>query len=303
MILTPSSLSGLTVGYRKNFNAGLMKVPDQWSRIAMEVPSTTASTSHPFLGDAPVMREWIGPRTVKNLAAFDYTLVNKKYESTVSVKVEDIEDDQWGLYSSKFEALGDAAGRLPEELVWAALVQGGAELCYDGQYFFDTDHPVDPNDAAAGTQANLITSSALTEATYATARKTMLLFKSDNGTPLSVNPRLLVVPPSLEKTARQIVEADNISVGSGSTQSNVYKGTAEVLVVPRLEANSATTWYLMDDTKPVKPLIWQKRVAPQFQPPTMNEGQRFENDLVVYGARARGVSGFGLWQLALKAEA
>ena len=298
MILTPSSLAGLTVGYRKNFNAGLMSAPDQWSSIAMEVQSGTASTSHPFLGDAPVMREWIGPRTVKNLEAFDYTLVNKKYESTVAVKKTDIEDDQFGLYGPRMEALGEAAGRLPEQLVFAALIAGGSELCYDGQYFFDTDHPV-----GGGTAANLITSSALTEATYATARKTMLLYTSDNGTPLNINPRLLVVPPSLEKTARQIVEADNLSVASGSTQSNVYKGSAQVLVVPRLEANSATTWYLMDDSKSVKPLIWQSRIKPEFQPPSMNQAQEFENDLLIYGTRARGVAGFGLWQLALKATA
>lgn len=298
MILTPSSLSGLTVGYRKNFNAGLMGAADRWSRIAMEVQSGTRATSHPFLGDAPVMREWLGDRTVKNMTAYDYSLVNKKYESTVSVKVEDVEDDQFGLYSHKFEAMGAAAGKLPEQLVFGALILGSAEECYDGQYFFDTDHPV-----GGGTAANLLTSTALTEANYSTARKTMLLYKSENGEPLDINPRLLVVPPSLEKTAKQIVEAENISVGSGSTQTNVYKGTAEVLVVPRLEANSATTWYLMDDTKSVKPLIWQSRVKPQFQPPSMNEGQRFENDLLVYGTRARGVAGFGLWQLALKATA
>ena len=85
MILTPSSLSGLTVGYRKNFNAGLMGSADRWSRIAMEVQSGTRATSHPFLGDAPVMREWLGDRKFHQLASSEFTIKNRDWESGIQL--------------------------------------------------------------------------------------------------------------------------------------------------------------------------------------------------------------------------
>src|SRR5690606_37303194 len=65
---------------------------------------------------------------------------------------------------------------------------------------------------------------------YQNARTAMMNFKGDNGRPLNVIPNLLVVPPALEGAAKTILEAENLANGA----TNIYRGTAELLVVPLL---------------------------------------------------------------------
>lgn len=62
---------------------------------------------------------------------------------------------------------------------------------------------------------------------YAAARAAMQGMKGDYGRPLGIRPTLLVVPPSLESAALQIVNADYNAAGA----SNVWKGTAKLEVV------------------------------------------------------------------------
>jgi phage major head subunit gpT-like protein len=42
----------------------------------------------------------------------------------------------------------------PEQLIWDLLVAGFSTNCYDGQYFFDTDHPVLDANGATTSVAN-----------------------------------------------------------------------------------------------------------------------------------------------------
>ncbi|MBM3210984.1 hypothetical protein FJZ33_02105 [Candidatus Poribacteria bacterium] len=69
---------------------------------------------------------------------------------------------------------------------------------------------------------------------YAAARQAMLTLKNDAGVPLAINPCLLVVPPSLEAVAKEILKADYVGVSGGGVQTNIWKGTADLLVVPWL---------------------------------------------------------------------
>ena len=61
---------------------------------AMVVPSTGKENDYSWLSRFPKMREWIGDKVVKALAAFNYTIRNKDWEATVEVERNDIEDDQ-----------------------------------------------------------------------------------------------------------------------------------------------------------------------------------------------------------------
>lgn len=87
------------------------------------------------------MREWIGPRHVQILKAHSFTFTNRKFESTVSVKREDLSDDKAGIFKPTFSEMGHLARNHPEELVFGLLASGFTEVCYDGQAFFDSDHP------------------------------------------------------------------------------------------------------------------------------------------------------------------
>jgi phage major head subunit gpT-like protein len=70
----------------------------------------------------------------------------------------------------------------------------------------------------------------LNAAAYAAARAGMMSVKSDEGRPLGIMPRLLIVPPALEAAGLEILNAERDAAGA----TNVWRGTAELLVVPWL---------------------------------------------------------------------
>lgn len=300
MDITPASLSELNTRYNILFYRGLFNANPTWSAYAQVVESTTSTESYPFHGKMPKFREWIGERAYRNIQAYDYRLKNRKFEATVEIPRESIEDDQYGLWDGQIEDLGNQAALWPDDIVIDALIAGSSSLCYDGQFFFDSDHPVDPYDSSKGVQANAFTGMPLTEDNYALGRARMQVVKDENLRVLGVKPTLLAVPAALEIRARKIVESEQLSQAGGSTQSNVLRGTASVLVIPQLDAVSVTDWYLFDTSRPVKPFLFQRRVAPEFQVPVDFGDHLAKTDKFVYGGRARGAAGYALWQLAAK---
>lgn len=142
MIINQQSLAVLNTAFSTAFARGLGQAASLYKKVAFTVPSTTAQNQYGWLGKVPGMREWVGERVVNGLSQNAYTVTNKDYEGTVGVASNDIEDDQYGVYSPMFEELGASASRLPDELVFGLLAKGAVTNCYDGQYFFDTDHPV-----------------------------------------------------------------------------------------------------------------------------------------------------------------
>ncbi len=151
-IITPSLISALQTGFRKEFQDAFdaAQAEVQYKQIATIVPSTTASNTYGWLGDFPDFREWIGDRIAKDMAAHGYTIANKDFESTVAVKRTNIEDDQVGIYAPMMAHMGRRAALFPDQLVFELLKAGHSTLCYDGQNFFDTDHPVYPNADGTG---------------------------------------------------------------------------------------------------------------------------------------------------------
>lgn len=69
--------------------------------------------------------------------------------------------------------------------------------------------------------------------------------------------------------------------------------------VSNLVAGSEPALYLLDTSRPLKPLIFQRRINPimtaKDQP---DDDHVFKNDEILYGIRARGAAGYGLWQSA-----
>ena len=127
MIITPDALKALMTGFRKNVTV---------------VPSNTSSDTGDWLGQWRGFREWVGDRAYNDMAAHSYAIANKHFESSVKVSRDDIEDDNIGIYAPLFTEMGRAAAAFPDQQVFELLKKGNATLCYDGQNFFDTDHPV-----------------------------------------------------------------------------------------------------------------------------------------------------------------
>ena len=157
--ITPALLTALWTGSKKHFNDGFeaMVAKSFYKDICTIVNSNDASETYDWLGDAPEMREWIGDRVIKDLKSHGYQIANKEFESTIGVKATDIKDDRLGTYAPRFRRLGEAAARKPDQMVVELIEGGTTNTCYDGQYFFDTDHPVYPEHDGTGvatTQSN-----------------------------------------------------------------------------------------------------------------------------------------------------
>ncbi|HDL6015449.1 TPA: Mu-like prophage major head subunit gpT family protein [Mannheimia haemolytica] len=156
-------LKALDTAFRKEFSAGLKVLEPQWGTVAMKVSSSTATNTYAWLGQFPKMQEWVGDRQIKNMQAQGMTIENKLFESTVAVPRTAIEDDQVGLFTPMVKQAAQSAAELPDDLVFSLLKKGKTTLCYDGQNFFDTDHPVYQNVDGTGTsktQSNITTGSA-----------------------------------------------------------------------------------------------------------------------------------------------
>ncbi|RKR77173.1 Mu-like prophage major head subunit gpT family protein [Otariodibacter oris] len=155
-------LNALDVAFKTEFKSGLALVDSQWESVAMKANSTTKINTYGWLGQFPKMREWVGERQIQKMQAQAMSIENKKFESTVSIPRTDIEDDQVGLYAPVVKQAGQSAAELPDDLVFGLLKKGKSTLCYDGQNFFDTDHPCYQNVDGSGTntvQSNLTTGS------------------------------------------------------------------------------------------------------------------------------------------------
>lgn len=297
MDINSTTLRSAYVGFNAAFQAGIAEAAAMYGRIATTVPSSTRSQEYGWLGKFPGFREWVGDRVVNGLAKHGYTLTNKSYENTIGVDRDDIEDDNLGIYTPMFRDFGQTAVTFPDTLVWSLLKNGFSETCYDGQYFFDTDHPVlndkgvavsvANTDGGSGTPWFLIDDSrplkplifqerkkftnlvrmdkeddeavftkkefrygldgrcavgfgfwqtawgskqTLNATNYEVGRVALASMKGDYGRPLAVKPKLLIVPPTLEGAALEIVGNPLTSTGG----TNKWFKTAEVLVVPWL---------------------------------------------------------------------
>ncbi len=151
MNINTATLDRLRTGFTSLFNGSYLSTPSLVAKLAMVVNSTGKDETYGWLGNTTAFREWLGDRVIQNLSESGFVIKNKAFENTVSVKRNDIEDDNVGVYTPLFQMLGMDAKLHPDTLLFPLITAGFATACYDGQYFFDTDHPV--VDAAGATQS------------------------------------------------------------------------------------------------------------------------------------------------------
>lgn len=142
MIINQQNLRSLYIGFKAAFQGAFDGVTPDFDQFVLTVPSTTAAEEYGWLGKTTAFREWIGDRVIQNLKVHDYTIKNKTFENTVGVPRENIEDDNLGIFTPLMAQLGQDSAEHPATLVYDLLKNGFTQTCYDGQNFFDTDHPV-----------------------------------------------------------------------------------------------------------------------------------------------------------------
>lgn len=118
------------------------------------------------------------------------------------------------------------------------------------------------------------TGAAISIATLGAARQAMRLQKGlDGKTPIDATPNYLIVPAALETVAEQYVAT---ITANGSSSVNPFSGKLEVCVDPRLDAVSATAWYLAADPAVIDTIEYSYLETEQG--PVVQAREGFETD-------------------------
>jgi phage major head subunit gpT-like protein len=275
--------------------------------------SDQASETYNFLGQSPAMREWIGGRHAKGFSGQGITIVNKHYEATIEVSKRDARRDKTPQIQARIEEFADRAVTHWASLVSTAILAAPSTVCYDGQFYFDTDH----SEGASGTQSNDIsvdisalpgagtdnTPSApnITQMQLAifAGIKSILSFKDDRGEPMNENARrfLVMVPVGLYDKAVAAVSA----IVTGALMQNFNPSVLAGLVVD-VQMNARLTWTdsfaVFRTDSPIKGLIRQTEQEAELKAKAEGSEFEFDNDAWQFGIDAwRGV-GYGYWQRA-----
>jgi phage major head subunit gpT-like protein len=296
-VITPQLVSAYFLGLETRFNQAFKAATPRGEAISTLVDSDTEAEIQAWMVRSITMRKWAGERILNDISSRAQKLVNEPYEASFKVPRAKIADDKAGIFNPLMDELARAAKLWRDKLTFATLLSGGASLCYDGQFYFDTDHPVNMDDPASAVQSNRFTGTALTSDNLATVTATMGAYVGEDGESMEVEPNLLVVGPDLKRQARRILNAEILPSTAGTaSESNVMKGDMDILVSPKL---SGGKWFVMDTSRPIKPLLFQLREAPSFDY-LMNSGDQnvFMRDEYVCGVKARGAAGYGPWWLA-----
>lgn len=143
MKIDSNSLASAFCGFKTVYSASFEAAEGHADKVSMSVSSQALEEEYGWLGNFPEMREWLAERRIKQLSKHGFTIRNKKFESTISVSRDDMADDKLGLYRPMFSEMGRSAKLHKDQLVFRLLKTGFDTTCFDGQNFFDADHPVE----------------------------------------------------------------------------------------------------------------------------------------------------------------
>ena len=197
------------------------------NRLALNTTSDQASEDYAWLGQVPKMSEWIGKRQLAKLRGAKYTITNVHYETSMEILLKDLRRDKTPQIRARVNELADSAELHKYELLVDLMKNGEATACYDGQFFFDTDHV----EGDSGTQSNdlaltAVDSAAPTQQEMANIIIDMLEamygFKDDRGRAMNRQARAftLVTPVSYWGTALAAVNNNILGGASGTATSN-----------------------------------------------------------------------------------
>ena len=190
--------------------------------------------NRPILGEASALEK------VNEKGEFTYGEVKESSESykletfgkIIPITRQVIINDDLDAISNIPQRLGVQAAELESNTMWG-LITANAALS-DGVALFHATHK------------NLGTAGALSETTLAEAlKKFRKQVGLDGKTPLNLTPAFLIVPAALEVAALKLLSS---VIATASGDVNVFSGSMQLIVEPRLDASSATAWYISAST-------------------------------------------------------
>lgn len=282
--------------------------------VSVLFSSDQASETYKWLGQVPAMREWLGGRNAKGFLENGLTIANKKFEATLEVSVDDIRRDKTQQILIRIDELAQRVASHWAALISTLIANGTGStngLCYDGQYFFDSDH----SEGSSGTQINLLTATQVTELDVATAAAPtaaeavsailgvvayMLNYKDNEGEPMNSEAKSFLVMTSPALWKRLVPAVVNPVVNSGDTNAivSLRQDGFDIKLAANPRLTYTTQFVTFRTDAPAKALIRQEEVPLEIASKAEGSEFEFDNDAHQYGIKAVRNVGYGYWQYA-----
>lgn len=275
----------LAPGLRKIFFETYAEVPEQFSRVYKINKSTKAKETDYGLG---AFGDWVERATNLSEVSYDTltagderVYVHRAFTKGFMIERELYDDEQYRQIN-KFPAAMARAGRAFVEKEAVTPIKNGflnATPIFDGKALFSNAHPLVDS---SGVGDNLVTG-ALTDTNLKIAMQCMRETVDEAGNLINSSPKLLVVPPALEHTAKALMNSTQI-VGSDYNDVNTVKGALDIVVWDYMGAAAGgndTSWFIMDPTLAQLNFFW--RIKPEF---------KWDEDFDTFVAKYRGYMRF-----------
>lgn len=291
-----------------------IETPPAWfGAITNTFRSDMATEEYAFLDVVGPLREWVGGRQAQGFRDSSFTISNKHFEKTLKIEVKDMRRDKLDLLRAKVGDLVKRAMTHPATMVSTLIKNGESQLCYDGQYFFDTDH----SEGSSGSQSNDIsvdisalpvatggttTSPAVAEFQLAIAQavQQMMKFVDPAGEPMNeeAGSFLVMVPPSFYNVAMTAL-ATPAQVAETQTVLDALKSDYAIRAVVNPRLSAWTTKFAVFNTDGfIKPFVFQRETAIRVSAKAEGSEYEFDNDAHHYGVDYWGNAAYGLWHKA-----
>lgn len=273
-------------------------------KVAMQVPSKTAITTHGWLKQIPAMRKWVGDRVVNNVESQPLAVSNVKYEGTTEITREEFEDDQYGLYINIFRNMASSAVLNKDRAVIDALLQGTVNTWADGVAVFSAAGRT----YGANTIKNYVTTAYDAAGTaLTTAIADIGGYLGHGGTPLFAKPKYILHGPALRTKVQQSLStyaallAANASTYVGGQIENPNANIVTPIETAWLTdgyvdlngttySNAGKHWFILSEISGIKGLVYQSRLEPELQDQRakLDSEYLFTTDKLQWGTRMRG---------------
>jgi len=265
MLLNRSNLAALFKSVHAGFQSGAAQAPPvDLGFCTTPMPSTGFANIYPWLETVPGFREWVGDRVFQDLKGQLYEVANRKFELSLGIPQDNIDDDTYGVFAGMLPML--AAGWPVQLYELLVEVFTNRVKAWDGKNLFATDHVYGTN-----TIANLVTD-ALSTTTFEAAFTAAAAWKFSNGKPCRTQFTHLLYGQKLEGTVFDLVTNDYVVATKATGGTADYVGGAVKnpnfkkvvpVQVPDFVGDYDDYWCLLDCSKPIKPAVLQTRKTPQ----------------------------------------
>ena len=264
-----------------------------------------------WLGQSPVFREWIAGRNAKKLREDAFEIRNKHFEATMDILKRDLRRDKSGQSMVRIDELAMRDASHWASLLSTLIAAGAAATCYDGQYFFDTDH----SEGVSGSQSNSLSidiselpvatagvitapSPAEFQLCIAQAIAAIVGFKDDQGEPMNENARSFIVqvPVSLWSTALTAIATPAQVAETQTALTGLRQGGFNIGVAVDPRSAWTVNFAVHRTDSAVKSFIRQEEQKSELRMKWFDSEYCFDNDAVQIGVDAWRNVGYGMWQ-------